>query len=254
LLLRVLPDYQSLSRKAALIVAAAVQSDPRAVLGLPTGGSPAGMFAALCEMHAAYGLDFSGVRSFNLDEYVGVPGSDPRSFRGYMDKHFFPKVNLPKSAIGFLDGTVKDLDAECRRYDAAIEAAGGIDLIVLGIGTNGHIAFNEPAEAFSRGTNVIRLAPSTVDVCLKDFGTREAVPERAITMGVGTLLRCRRILLLANGPAKAQAVRDMVTGTVSPRCPATALQNHPAVEVLLDESAFALLAPELPAAGVQVVV
>ena len=250
--LKVFPDHDALSRKAALIVAAHVESNPRTVLGLPTGNSPLGMFRGLVELHRTFGLDFSRVRTFNLDEYVGVPGTDPRSFRGYMDQHFFGAVGLTRAQIGFLDGTMKDLDAECRRYDEAIDAAGGIDLIILGIGPNGHIAFNEPAETFSKGTCISRLAESTI-ASIKDFGGPEDVPRRAITMGVGTLLKCRKILLLASGASKAAALREALTGPVSPRCPATALQNHPNVELLLDEAAFAQIAPELPLAGVQVV-
>lgn len=251
--LKIFTDYEKMSRAAARGIADQVQARPESVLGLPTGESPKQMFAFLCELHRMYGLDFKRVRTFNLDEYVGVPGSDPRSFRGYMDEHFFRPVGMRPEQIGFLDGTATDLASECKRYDAAIEAAGGIDLIVIGIGTNGHIAFNEPRETFSKGTNIVDLAEPSMGAVIKDFGSREASPRRAITMGVQTIMRCRKIMLLASGAKKAGPIREALTRPVRHDFPATALQLHPAVEVLLDEAAFSQVEPELPITGVQVV-
>lgn len=252
MLLRVLSGYEALSHEAARIVAAQVQAKPDGVLCLPTGGSPKGMFAALCTLHARGLVDFSRVTTFNLDEWVGLAGTDPRSFRAYMDQHFFGPAGLSPRQIHFLDGLAPDLDAEARRYDQAIEDAGGIDLIILGVGVNGHIAFNEPSDTFSRGTNVIEIAASTIPSAVPDFGSREAVPPRAITIGVGTILRSRKIVLLASGAGKSAALHAGLAGPVHPRCPASALQLHPDVELLIDPAAFSLIEPALPLTGVTV--
>lgn len=252
MLLRVHRDYDALSAAAARTVARQVLFEPESVLCLPTGGSPKGMFRELVRMHAAGLVDFSEITTFNLDEWVGLAGADPRSFRGYMDQHFFGPVNLAPEQIHFLDGTAADLNEEARRYDDEIDEAGGIDLIILGVGVNGHIAFNEPSDRFSNGTNVISIAESTIPSAVPDFGSREAVPPRAITIGVGTIMRCRKILLLASGAGKARALRDALVGPVSPHCPASMLRNHPDVELLVDPAAFSQLEPELPLTGVRV--
>ena len=252
MLLTVYRDYDALSAAAARTVAREVLARPESVLCLPTGGSPKGMFRELVKIHASKLLDLSRITTFNLDEWVGLPGSDPRSFRGYMDQHFFGPVGLAAEQIHFLDGTAADLAEEARRYDDAIDEAGGIDVIILGVGVNGHIAFNEPSDRFSNGTHVIAIAESTIPSAVPDFGTREAVPPRAITIGVGTIMRSRKILLLASGVGKAAALREALTGAVGPHCPATILRNHPDVELLLDPAAFSLVESELPLTGVRV--
>ena len=227
-----------LSAQAANIVSAALRAHPGMTLGLPTGNTPLGMYEELVRLHQTEGLDFSRARIFNLDEYVGLTADHPASYHAYMRAHFFDRVNvapenadIPRGAPGV------DVDAESKRYENAIAAAGGIDLLVIGIGVNGHIAFNEPGSSFASRTRVVDLAPATIANARRHFGSEGDVPRTAITVGIGTILGARRILLLASGASKAGIVHQCLHGPVSESLPATALQVHRDVTVILDEAA-----------------
>jgi glucosamine-6-phosphate deaminase len=220
---------------------------PRVVLGLPTGRTPLALYAELARLTRAEDVDWSDVRTFNLDEFVGLGPTMPGSYRTFMEGRLFRHVNIRADHIGFLDGTAADLEAECERYERAIQAAGGMDVLVLGIGANGHIGFNEPDEALASRTHRVRLdEPTRAANALWFEGDVSRVPREALTMGIGTILQARSIVLIATGDAKSEAVRAMLSGGVTTRVPASFLQLHPQVNVLLDESAAESLADQLP--------
>ncbi|NLF28663.1 MAG: glucosamine-6-phosphate deaminase [Clostridiales bacterium] len=226
---------------ASTIIAAAILEKPGLVLGLPTGSSPVGTYRELIRMHREGLLDFSGVSTYNLDEYVGLDGTHPQSYRRFMDENLFEHVNIPRENTHVPLGTGPDPEGNARDYEAAIASAGGIDLQFMGIGRNGHIGFNEPSDAFADATAVIALTPSTVEANKRYFASAGDVPRTAVSMGVGTILRARRALLLATGADKAEAVRGMVRGPITPMLPASALRLHQNCLVILDEAAAALL-------------
>jgi glucosamine-6-phosphate deaminase len=234
----VLPSADEVASALADRIAEALQRKPDAILGLPAGQTPVAAYGVLQQRFAEGHLDFSAVSTFNLDEFVGIPGWHSGSFRHFMEHHLLEAVNLHQSRIHFLDGMAADLAAECARYEHAIDEAGGIDLQLLGIGANGHIAFNEPGNGLSARTHVATLLPSTRrdNAALFD-GDESRVPEQALTMGVGTILRSRRILLAATGQAKAPCVAAAVHGPVTTWLPASLLQLHGDVELLLDRDA-----------------
>lgn len=235
---RIYPDEDAVARALAQRVARLVAATPDAVLGLPTGRTPVRLYARLRALHAAGRIDFSRVTTFNLDEFLGLPAGHPATYRTFMNRQLFDHVNLSPRRIHFLNGAASDPDAECRRYDAAIARAGGIDLMILGIGANGHIGFNEPAAALTAGSHVARLLPATKrsNAALFD-GRPSQVPGRALSMGVGTILHSRSIVLIATGAGKAPVVRATVDGPVTTRMPASLLQLHADVELLLDREA-----------------
>jgi glucosamine-6-phosphate deaminase len=235
---RILNDEAAVARVLAEQIRSLVARQPEAVLGLPTGRTPVHLYARLRALHAAGRLDFSRVTTFNLDEFLGLPLGHPATYRTFMDAHLFGHVNLARRRIHFLDGAALDPEAECTRYEAAIERAGGIDLMILGIGANGHIGFNEPASALVAATHRARLAPDTRRSNAGLFGgrTRE-VPREALSMGVGTILRSRAIVLVATGAGKAPAIEAALEGPVTTRVPASLLQLHREVDVVLDGAA-----------------
>jgi glucosamine-6-phosphate deaminase len=234
---RVFASEEQAASSLADRIAAAISARPQLVLALPTGRSPLGFYRALIERHRA-GLDLAQVRTFNLDEWVGVPAEDPASFRAYMERHLFSQVNLVHPRVQFLEGMAEDLETECARFDAAIAEAGGIDLAVLGLGVNGHIAFNEPGDALIARTHRAKLTRETRLANAGVFGGDAArVPLEALTMGMAAILQAREIALLAFGESKALAVRQLRDGPVTPRCPASFLQLHPRVTLYLDEAA-----------------
>lgn len=234
----VAPDYRTLSQQAADFAAEAVRVKPDLTLGLPTGRTPLGMYAELVRKHREDGLGFSSVRTFNLDEYIGLSPEHPQSYHAYMRDHFFNHVNVPGPNIDIPNGAPNiDSEAESARYEDAIRGAGGIDLLVVGVGTNGHIAFNEPGSSLTSRTRVVTLAPETLANARQYFAIGVEVPQSAITMGIGTILEARRILLLASGHGKAEAVRRALQGPVSESLPASALQLHPDVTAILDKAA-----------------
>jgi len=226
---------------AARLVAGLIQRKPAAVLGLAAGRTPAPLYAELVRMHREEGLDFSRVTTFNLDEFVGLDPADPRSFHLFMQENFFKHVNVPARRIHIPDGRAGDIPASCRRYEAAIEAAGGIDLQILGIGQDGHIAFNEPTSSLSSRTRIKTVTRHTARISRRWSAPAGTLPRHVITMGVGTIRDARRCLLLACGRAKAAAVARCVEGPVTAMAPASVLQLHPGTIVLVDRPAAARL-------------
>src|SRR5262245_57622523 len=225
----VTPDYRTLSQNAAEFVIKAVSAKSDLRLGLPTGSTPLGMYEELVNKFRREDLDFSRLQTFNLDEYLGLPHNHPKSYHTYMRRHFFDSVNVVPANIYIPDGSPGvDERAESAQYERAIQASGGIDLLIVGIGANGHIAFNEPGSPFDSRTRAVDLAPKTISNARQHFGN-EAVPLRAITMGIGTILEARRVMLLASGASKADAVDRALRGPVSQSVPASALQLHPYV-------------------------
>jgi glucosamine-6-phosphate deaminase len=228
-------DYRDLSLEAARIVSASIRKNPAVRLGLPAGETPLGMYTELVRLHREENLDFSQVITFNLDEYVGVAPGDPRSYHYFMYTNFFGQVNLSESNIHIPDGTASDLECYCQSYEECIRAAGGIDLQILGIGTDGHIGFNEPTSSLASRTRVKTLTKTTIQKNRQFF--TDDLPECAITMGIGTILDARQILLLASGVEKAPAVAHTLEGPITASVPASALQLHADVTVLIDEGA-----------------
>ena len=223
-------------------ITTALADDPGIVLGLPTGRTPVAAYAELRRRYAAGEADFSHASSFNLDEFAGVGPSDPGSFRTFMDRQLFDAVNFRLERIHFLNGAASDLDAECDRYEAAIERAGGIDLQLLGIGANGHIGFNEPGDELVARTHRVKLAESTRRDNAALFGGDQArVPREALSMGVGTILKAAALVLIATGKRKAQCIERTIHGPVTTRLPASFLQLHRHVELYLDRGAASRL-------------
>ncbi|HVA47366.1 MAG TPA: glucosamine-6-phosphate deaminase [Pirellulales bacterium] len=235
------PDATSVSRTAARFVARLLRRRPNCVLGLATGSTPLGMYQELVRMHREEGLDFSRVATFNLDEYVGLAPTHPQSYRRFMQENLFDHVNIEPRNTHVPDGRALDFDAFCQQYERMIAEAGGIDLQVLGIGGDGHIAFNEPGSSLGSRTRLKTLTEETVRDNARFFGGSERVPRLAITMGVGTILESRQCLLLACGPHKARAIRETVEGPVTAQVTASALQLHRDVIAVLDQEAGRLL-------------
>jgi len=236
--IQIFDTASALASALATRVCAAIADRPALVLGLPTGHTPLPFYAALRAETARAPIDWSAVRTFNLDEFVGLAADDPGSYRAYMQRELFDAVDIASDHIGFLDGRAPDLDAECERYERAIAAAGGIDLMILGIGANGHIGFNEPASQLDARAHRVRLLEPTRLANQAWFGDRlERVPVEALSMGMATILQSRRIVLIATGAVKAPAVARMLSGTITTELPASFLQLHPDVTVMLDRAA-----------------
>ncbi len=233
-------DYQDMSRKAANIISAQLILKPDSVLGLATGSSPIGTYAELAARLRNGDLDFSACTTFNLDEYRGLTADHDQSYHYFMHKYFFDDVNVPESRIHLLDGAQMAAEAECARYDAAIQAAGGIDLQLLGMGLNGHIGFNEPDACFSKGTHCAELTMSTIEANKRFFSSADEVPRQAYTMGIQTIMRARKIVLIVSGEGKAETVRDAFFGPITPRVPASVLQLHGDVSIIADDAALSL--------------
>jgi len=219
-------DYEGMSKSAAAVMAKAVRDKPTAILGLATGSTPVGMYKELIRMHREEGLDFSQVTTFNLDEYVGLDGTHEQSYRYFMTDNLFKDINVNIENTNVPPGISDDFKADCQAYEAKIAAAGGIDVQVLGIGSDGHIAFNEPSSSLASRTRLKTLTKQTIDDNARFFETAEDVPVYCVTMGVGTILEARKLILLASGAGKAKALADAVEGPVSSMCTASALQLH----------------------------
>ncbi len=231
-------DSEEVSRQAAQLVASAVKKKPALTLGLATGETMIGVYQHLVQLHQTGSLDFSRVVTFNLDEYLGLSPVHPQSFQHFMHKHFFAHINVSPRNIHIPDGTIRgDYDQYCAAYEESIRKAGGIDLQLLGIGRNGHIGFNEPTSSIGSRTRLKVLSQETLDDNSKFFVSGEESPRCAITMGIGTILGARRILLLASGPAKAAAVAKSIEGPITSAVSASALQLHPDVTFILDDAA-----------------
>ena len=243
LTITVFRDERVLARTLAERIAGDLAARPRQVLGLATGRTPVRLYHELGALHARGRADFSHVTTFNLDEFRGLPSSDPGSYRTFMEEHLFRRVDIRREQVNFLDGSAPDADAECARYDGAIAAAGGIDLQLLGIGTNGHIGFNEPGRELAARSHLVALTASTRRSNAALFGGDVSrVPKEALSMGMGSILRARRIVLIATGKSKAKCVERLVNGPITTKLPASFLQLHASVEILLDGAAARLVA------------
>lgn len=231
-------DYKAMSRIAANIISAQIIMKPDCVLGLATGSSPEGTYAQLVEWYKKGDLDFSQVTSVNLDEYKGLSGDNDQSYRYFMNSHLFDHVNIDKSRTFVPNGLEPDSEKACREYDEVVAATGGVDLQLLGIGHNGHIGFNEPASEFCKNTQCVDLTESTIEANKRFFEKEEDVPRQAYTMGIGTIMRAKKILLVASGEGKADIIAKAFTGPITPEVPASILQLHNDVTVVCDKAAM----------------
>lgn len=231
-------DYEEMSRKAAGIVSAQIIMKPDCVLGLATGSTPVGLYKQLIEWYRNGDLDFSGVRTVNLDEYKGISRENDQSYYYFMHQNLFDHVNIPAGNTHLPDGMEPDSEKECRRYEELIQSMGSVDLQLLGIGHNGHIGFNEPADAFDKLVHCVNLTQSTIEANKRFFASAEEVPRQAYTMGTQTIMRSKKILIIANGEGKADIVRDAFFGPITPMVPASVLQLHNDVTLVADEAAL----------------
>lgn len=230
-------NYKELSMQAAGIVAAQISRKKNTVLGLPTGQTPLGMYQELIKRFRKGEIDFSQVITFNLDEYYGLSPEHPQSYNYYMWQTFFNNINIKKENVFIPDGVTKDVQKECRYYESLIEKKGGIDLQFLGIGDNGHIGFNEPATALNSKTHLVNLSQATIEANSRFFNDIEDVPRKALTMGMGTIMKAKQIILLASGMKKAPAIAKTINGKVSTEVPASLLQLHRDVTIIVDKDA-----------------
>ena len=231
-------DYEEMSRKAAGIVSAQIIMKPDCVLGLATGSTPVGLYKQLIEWYRNGDLDFSGVRTVNLDEYKGISRENDQSYYYFMHQNLFDHVNIPAGNTHLPDGMEPDSEKECRRYEELIQSMGSVDLQLLGTGHNGHIGFNEPADAFDKLVHCVNLTQSTIEANKRFFASAEEVPRQAYTMGIQTIMRSKKILIIANGEGKADIVRDAFFGPITPMVPASVLQLHNDVTLVADEAAL----------------
>ena len=241
MLVEVVDDYETMSDRAAEVVIEQIRRKPDSVLGFATGGTPEGLYNRLVEAHETRGLDFSKLTTFNLDEYVGLPPEHEQSYAHYMWSTLFDHVNVNPSRVHIPHGMADDIDAHCRWYERRIEEAGGIDLQILGIGANGHIAFNEPGSSLESRTRIKTLTEKTVADNARYFEDPDMVPEYAITMGVGTIMEADEVLLLASGERKAEAMKKTLEGHITAMMPASMVQMHRFAHVVIDEAAAAEL-------------
>jgi len=239
-------SYEKMGLEAANIVAGQVYLKPDSVLGLATGSTPVSMYQRLAAVHKTVGLDFSEVTTFNLDEYIGMSPDNPQSYHYFMQENFFKHINIRPENVYLPDGMAEDMIAEGERYEKLIESKGGIDLQVLGIGQNAHIGFNEPDVKFAATTHKVELDEETIQANSRFFSSASEVPRYAISMGIKTIMMAEHVILLANGKNKAEAVYKAVCGDVTPEAPASILQLHRDVVVIVDKEAAALLPPTIP--------
>lgn len=234
-------DYNQMSRKGANIISAQIISKPDSVLGLATGSTPVGIYKQLIEWYEKGDLDFSKITSVNLDEYVGLSGDNPQSYRYFMNTNLFSHVNIDMARTFVPNGLEADHAKECDRYNNVIKSVGGIDLQLLGIGGNGHIGFNEPDEVFAKETHKVLLTESTIAANARFFDNPDDVPKYAYSMGIKNIMSAKKILLAASGKSKAKALFDSLYGPITPKVPASILQLHPAVVVVADSEALSLI-------------
>ena len=220
---------------------AQVLANPQCVLGLATGSTPLKTYAQMIKLYEAGAVDFSKVRTFNLDEYCKLDVNDVNSYHRFMHDNLFNHININEDNVNFLDGNAVDMDRECVEYEEKIKSAGGIDIQLLGIGSNGHIAFNEPDDSFPSISHIVALKESTIKDNSRFFKSIDEVPTHAVTMGIGSIMNARKILLIATGENKAKAVKQLINGNVTPQCPASVLQFHTDVTLMLDRGAASLI-------------
>lgn len=231
-------NYDEMSRQAANIISAEIISKPDCVLGLATGSSPIGTYKQLIEWYKKGDLDFSQVTSVNLDEYRGLPRDNEQSYYYFMQENLFKHVNIDPAHTFVPDGTIADADEACNAYNEIIHSVGGVDLQLLGLGRNGHIGFNEPADEFPKETHCVDLTESTIEANARFFASREEVPTQAYTMGIKTIMSAKKILVVANDEDKADAVQKVFFGPITPQVPGSVLQLHPNVVLVADEAAL----------------
>lgn len=234
-------NYQSLSRKAANIISAQIIIKPNSVLGLATGSSPIGTYKQLVAWYQKDDLDFSLIRTVNLDEYIGLSPDNPQSYYYFMNENLFKHVNINPTNTYIPNGLAKDTDAECTRYNQVLRDIGGVDLQLLGLGHNGHIGFNEPEESFEKETHCIELTANTIHANARLFNTPNEVPLQALTMGIKSIMQAKKILVIVSGKDKASIVKTAFFGPVTPKVPASILQLHNDVTVVGDEDALSLI-------------
>ncbi|MBR6708511.1 MAG: glucosamine-6-phosphate deaminase [Clostridia bacterium] len=233
-------DYAEMSRRAADIVSAQLTLKPDSVLGFATGSTPEGLYAELIKDNRAGKISFAQVHTVNLDEYYPIAPENDQSYRYFMNDRLFNHIDIDMANTNVPNGLAPDTAEEGKRYEALIDSLGGIDLQVLGIGHNGHIGFNEPAEQLDVITHCTDLTPSTIKANSRNFASEDEVPKQAMTMGMGSIFKARRIIILINGAGKADALAKMMSGKIDPACPATLLSLHPNVTLLADKAALGL--------------
>ncbi len=241
LIIRVFERTENAGQAGAMLIGGQMIRKPDSIFGLATGSTPVTTYKQLIKMTDDKLLDWNRVTTFNLDEYVGLPGDHEQSYKTFMKAKLFDFVNIRPEAIHIPDGMAEDPGAECMAYERKIREAGGIDLQLLGIGRNGHIGFNEPSDVFKTLTHCVDLSDDTIEANARFFSQPSRVPRQAISMGVGTIMKAWQIVLIATGSDKARAVAAMVQGPIDPQCPASILQTHPRVTVLLDRAASVAL-------------
>ena len=237
----VVNNYEELSKVAAKEFSKIIKEKENAVLGLATGGSPVGMYKELIKMYEKKELNFSKITTVNLDEYIGLNPEHNQSYRYFMNNNLFNHINIDKSNTFVPNGLAEDLEAQCKEYDQKIAELGGIDIQLLGVGNNGHIAFNEPNNELSSGTHIISLTDNTIEANARFFDNIYDVPRKAITMGVGGIMKAKKIILIASGESKAEAIKGIFSGKITTANPATMLQMHRDVTVIVDEAAAKLI-------------
>lgn len=234
-------NYEELSKVAANEMAEVIKNKPNAILGLATGGSPVGMYKELIRMNKEGEVDFSKITTVNLDEYVGLSGDHDQSYRYFMNDNLFNHINIDKSKTFVPNGLAEDIETECKNYDDKIANLGGTDVQLLGIGNNGHIAFNEPDKFLVAGTHLTGLTQSTIEANARFFDSIDDVPKTALTMGLGGIMKAKKIIVIASGEGKAEAVKEMLSGKITTDMPASMLQMHRDVVVIIDEAAAKLI-------------
>lgn len=238
-------DYNTLSKKAAVLIAAQVVQKPDSVLGLATGSSPIGVYKQLIQWHQEGILDFSKVSTVNLDEYKGLPRDNVQSYYYFMNENLFKHINISPEATHIPSGMESDDAKECSAYESLINNLGGVDLQLLGLGYNGHIGFNEPADNFAKATHCVDLQKSTIDANKRFFASAEDVPKQAYTMGCGTIMRAKKVVLIASGADKADIIAKALEGPVTPQVPASILQFHPDVTIVATADALTKISGEM---------
>ena len=237
----VVNNYEELSKVAAKEFSKVIKEKENAVLGLATGGTPVGMYKELIRMYEQKELNFSKTTTVNLDEYIGLNPEHNQSYRYFMNNNLFNHINIDKSNTFVPNGLAEDLEAQCKEYDQKIAELGGIDIQLLGVGNNGHIAFNEPNNELSSGTHIISLTDNTIEANARFFDNIDDVPRKAITMGVGGIMKAKKIILIASGESKAEAIKGIFSGKITTANPATMLQMHRDVTIIVDEAAAKLI-------------
>ena len=230
-------SYEKMSEAAAMIFVSQILSKPDSLLGLATGSTPVGLYENLVKKYREGIIDFKKVQTFNLDEYIGLEKTNDQSYDYFMWENLFSKINIKKENVHLPNGKAADIQKECDEYEASIDKAGKIDIQLLGIGVNGHIGFNEPADSFARQTHAVKLDQKTIDSNARFFNNPDEVPKSAISMGIGTIMKAKKIVMVASGANKADIVYDMVYGNVTPQVQASILQFHKNVTVFVDAEA-----------------